>query len=168
MRLTATVDINAPAEIVWACVEEPDKIVQWVEGAVGHRYITPVENGVIVGSQFEQKLQQGKEIVTFIGTVTDCQQPQRFGFHIPSPAYSSDALFQLTPLSDETTQVDYSIDVELHTLKAKVAGFVLRLPLTFFVPKQMRRLKQLAESLTAAPETSQAISPEQTNVGETV
>jgi len=36
----------------------------------------------------------------------------------------------------------------LHTATAKVAGALLRLPLAFFVPKQMRRLKALAESLS--------------------
>lgn len=149
MRLTTTIDINAPAEVVWACIEEPEKILKWVEGAVGHRYLTPTEDGPKIGRQFEQKLQQGKDVVTFIGTVTHCEEPQHFAFHIPSPAYSSDAHFRLASLRPDLTQVFYSIDVELHTLKAKIVGFLLRLPLTFFVPKQLRRLKQLAESLVA-------------------
>jgi Polyketide cyclase / dehydrase and lipid transport len=149
MRLTTTIDINAPAEVVWACIEEPEKILQWVEGTVGHRYLTPAEDGTRIGRQFEQKLKQGKDVVTFIGTITHCEEPQHFAFHIPSPAYSSDAHFRLSALRPDVTQVFYSIDVELHTLKAKIVGFLLRLPLTFFVPKQLQRLKQLAESLVA-------------------
>ena len=149
MRLTTTIDIHAPTEVVWACIEEPEKIMQWVEGCLNHRYLTPEENGTMVGRQFEQQLQQGKDTVTFIGTMTQYDPLQHFAFHIPSAAYSSDASFHLKSLKPDVTQVFYSIDVELHTLKAKIAGFFLRLPLTFFVPKQMRRLKQLAESLRA-------------------
>jgi hypothetical protein len=149
MRLTTTIDINAPAEVVWACIEEPEKILQWVEGAVEHRYLTPAGDGNQIGRQFEQKLKQGKDVVTFIGTITQCEELKHFAFHIPSPAYSSDAQFQLTVLRPDLTQVFYAIDVELHTLKAKIVGFLLRLPLTFFVPKQLQRLKQLAESLVA-------------------
>jgi hypothetical protein len=147
MRLTTTIDINAPVEVVWACIEEPEKILQWVEGSVEHRYLMPAVDGNRIGRQFEQKLKQGKDIVTFIGTITHCEEPKHFAFHIPSPAYSSDAQFQLTVLRPDLTQVFYAIDVELHTLKAKIVGFLLRLPLTFFVPKQLQRLKQLAESL---------------------
>jgi hypothetical protein len=149
MRLTTTIDINAPVEVVWACIEEPEKIMQWVEGAVEHRYLMPAVDGNRVGRQFEQKLKQGKDIVTFIGTITHCEEPQYFAFHIPSPAYSSDAQFRLTVLHSDLTQVFYAIDVELHTLKAKIIGFLLRLPLSFFVPKQLQRLKRLAESLVA-------------------
>jgi uncharacterized protein YndB with AHSA1/START domain len=149
MRLTTTININAPAEVVWDCIEEPEKILQWVEGAVGHRYLTPAEDVTRIGRQFEQKLQQGKDVVTFIGTITHCEEPQHFAFHIPSSAYSSDAHFRLTAIRPDLTQVFYSIDVELHTQKAKIVGFLLRVPLTFFVPKQLRRLKRLAESLVS-------------------
>jgi hypothetical protein len=91
-------------------------------------------------------VQAGTTALTFRASI---QHPllYHFAFTIPSPAYSSEAHFRLTPLGAAGTHVDYAIDVALHTATAKVAGVLLRVPLAFFVPKQMRRLKALAESI---------------------
>ena len=147
MRLTAAVDIDAPPETVWRCIDEPALIVRWVEGALEHRYLEPRDPAHPVGQRFVQRLRQGKKVKEFTGTLIACERPRHFAFTIPSPAYSSEAHFRLAPLDAARTHVDYAIDVILRTATAKVAGVLLRLPLAFFVPKQMRRLKSLAESI---------------------
>ena len=148
MRITTSTEINAPAATVWACIDEPDNILRWVEGAVEHRYITPRENGHEVGQRFVQKLMQGPSVREFEGALIAFEPYEHFAFRIPAPAYSSEAHFRLTPLGPSKTRIDYAIDITLHTAKAKAIAALLRLPLTFFIPKQMRRLKRLAESLT--------------------
>ena len=60
---------------------------------------------------------------------------------------ASFAHFRLTPRGSSGTHVEYAIDVTLHTTTAKLAAALLRVPLAFFVPRQMRRLKALAESI---------------------
>jgi uncharacterized protein YndB with AHSA1/START domain len=147
MRLTASVDIAAPAEVVWSCIDEPDKIVRWVEGAVEHRYLSERDPAHPVGQKFEHRLRQGSKVTRFEGTLIAFERLRHFAFTIPSPAYSSEAHFRLTPQGAGRTHVDYAIDVTLHTAKAKVAAALLRLPLTFFVKKQMRRLEALALAL---------------------
>lgn len=147
MRLTASAEIDAAPEVVWRCIDEPEKILQWVEGAVTHRYLGDPPAGDRVGQRFHQSLKQGSKITEFEGTLIACDHPRHFAFTIPSPSYSSEAHFRLTPLDGRRTRVDYSIDVTLHTLKAKVGATLLRIPLTFFVPRQMQRLRALAESL---------------------
>ena len=37
--MTASAEIDAPPEVVWRCIEEPEQILRWVEGAVTHRYL---------------------------------------------------------------------------------------------------------------------------------
>ena len=147
MRLTAAIDIDAPLETVWRCIDEPALIVRWVEGAIEHRYLDPRDPAQPVGQRFVQRLRQGKKVNEFTGTLVAFERPRHFAFAIPSPAYSSEAHFRLAGLDRSRTHVDYAIDVTLHSATAKVAGALLRLPLAFFVPKQMRRLKALAESL---------------------
>jgi len=147
MRLTAKIDIDAPPETVWRCIDEPALILRWVEGALEHRYLDARDPARPVGQRFVQRLQQGKKVTEFIGTLIAFDRPRHFAFTIPSPAYSSEAHFRLSPLGPARTHVDYAIDVTLHTATAKLAGVLLRLPLALFVPKQMRRLKTLAESV---------------------
>ncbi|MDB5818665.1 MAG: hypothetical protein JWQ11_2305 [Rhizobacter sp.] len=153
MRLTAAIDIDAPAEVVWRCIEEPALIVRWVEGAVEHRYLGERDPANPVGQKFMQRLKQGSKVTTFEGTLVAFERPRHFAFVIPSPSYSSEAHFRLTPRGRSGTHVDYSIDVTLHTWQARVAATALRLPLSFFVPRQMRRLQALALMLngTTAP-----------------
>ena len=98
MRLTAAVDIDAPPETVWRCIDEPALIVRWVEGALEHRYIDPRDPAHPVGQRFVQRLQQGKKVTEFTGTLIAFERPRHFAFTIPSPAYSSEAHFRLTPL----------------------------------------------------------------------
>ena len=150
MRITAAIDVDASPAVVWSCIAEPDKIVRWVEGALDHRYVGARTGRPKVGDKFVQRLKQGRKVVEFEGTLTACEEPSHFAFTIPSPAYSSEAHFRLTPQGSGGTHVDYSIDVTLHTLAAKIAGAALRVPLAFFVRKQLRRLRALAVSLSRA------------------
>lgn len=145
MRLTATVQIDKTQQEVWACIDEPEKIVGWVEGAIEHRY-TSARGESAVGQTFHQKIMQGPKARDFDGTITVFEPYARFGFEIPSPAYSSKVLFRLTPAGVGRCQVDYSIDVTLHTWPARIIGTVLRVPLGGFVRKQMNRLKRYAET----------------------
>lgn len=147
MRLTASVDIDAPAAIVWSCIDEPDKIVRWVEGALEHRYLGERDLAHPVGQKFIQRLAQGSKVTEFEGTLIAFEPLRHFAFRIPSPAYSSEAHFRLSALGPNRTHVDYSIDVTLHTLKARIGAALLRVPLGFFVRRQMRRLQALAGSL---------------------
>ena len=49
MLLTCTKDVDASAETVFACVDEPEHIVKWVGGAVSHAYTTERNPGNPVG-----------------------------------------------------------------------------------------------------------------------
>lgn len=151
MRLQCTVHIQAPPETVFACVDEPDKIVGWVEGAVEHAYTSERQAPTPVGQRFHQRLQQGKSIREFAGEIIAWEQPHHFGLRIPSAAYTSEAHFRMTPRDACQSQLHYRLDVTLHTPLAKVLGLLLRVPLGFFVRKQMRRLKAYAEQVYAEP-----------------
>ena len=97
MRLTAKIDIDAAPATVWRCIDEPALILRWVEGALEHRYIDARDPARPVGQRFVQRLQQGKKVTEFTGTLIAFERPRHFAFTIPSPAYSSEAHFRLTP-----------------------------------------------------------------------
>jgi hypothetical protein len=150
MLLTCRTKVNAPADTVFACVDEPEHIVRWVGGAVDHVYVTERNPANPVGQKFLQKLKMSNSVREFEGKIIAWEKPTHFGLFIPSPAYSSEAHFRITPEGSSSSTVDYSIDVTLHTLAARVIGTVLRIPLGFFVQNQIGKLKSYAESLQAS------------------
>lgn len=149
MLLTCRTKVNAPAETVFACVDEPEHIVKWVGGAVDHAYLTARDPANPVGQKFLQKLKMGNSVRDFEGTIVAWEKPTHFGLQIPTAAYSSEAHFRITPEGPANSTVDYSIDVTLHTPTARVIATVLRIPLGFFVRNQVGKLKTYAESLQA-------------------
>ena len=156
MLLRCTEQVDASADTVFACVDDPEHIVQWVSGAVGHSYVTERSGDSRVGQRFRQLLRQGKDVREFNGEVIAWTRPTHFGLSIPSPAYSSEAHFQIIPEGPARSTVHYSIDVTLHSRLAKLLGPLLKFPLGLFVKQQIGRLKAHAESLEAAqrPEVS--------------
>ena len=152
MLLRCKMAVNAPAETVFACVDEPEHIVRWVEGAVEHTYISERNPANPVGQRFLQKLRMGKSVKEFYGQIIAWQFPTHFGLQIPAPAYSSEAHFRITPDGPARSRVDYSIDVTLHKPLVRLFSPVLRVPLTLFVRKQIGRLKVCAEKLAQARE----------------
>jgi uncharacterized protein YndB with AHSA1/START domain len=147
MLLTCRTKVNASAETVFACVDEPEHIVKWVGGAVDHAYLTERDSTNPVGQRFLQKLKMGSSVRDFEGRIIAWEKPTHFGLHIPTRAYSSEAHFRITPEGPANSTVDYSIDVTLHTLTARAIGTLLRIPLGFFVRNQVGKLKSYAESL---------------------
>ncbi len=147
MLLRCKMAVNAPADTVFACVDQPDHIVQWVEGAIEHTYITGRNPASPTGQRFIQKLRMGKSIKEFRGEIIAWEEPAHFGLYIPSPAYSSEAHFRISPNGLTQCVVDYSIDVTLHKRIVHLISPLLRVPLTFFVRKQIGRLKAYAEKV---------------------
>jgi hypothetical protein len=144
--------VNASAETVFACVDQPEHIVQWVEGAVEHTYISARNTANPAGQRFLQRLRMGKSIKEFQGEIIAWQYPTHFGLHIPAPAYSSEAHFRITPDGSARSIVDYSIDITLHKGWVRLLSPLLRLPLNLFVRKQIGRLKSYAEKVQAKQE----------------
>ena len=147
MLLRCTMKINAPAETVFACVDQPEHIVMWVEGAVEHVYLTERDPSNPVGQRFRQKLRMGKSVKEFFGEVIAWNAPSHFGLRIPSPAYSSEAHFRISPQGPKQSTVNYSIDITLHKAIARLLSPLMKVPLTFFVRKQIGRLKTYAEKV---------------------
>ena len=152
MLLRCRMGINAPAETVFACVDEPELIVQWVEGAVEHAYTSERNPANPVGQRFRQKLRMGKSIKEFQGEIIAWESPTHFGLRIPAPAYLSEAHFRIAPNGATRSTIDYSINITLHKPLIRLISPLMRLPLTLFVRKQIGRLKACAEKLQAQKE----------------
>ena len=147
MLIRYSTQVDAAAPTIFACVDKPEHIVQWVGGAVEHAYVTERNPANPVGQQFRQKLRMGSSIREFNGEIIAWEAPTHFGLHIPSPAYSSEAHFRISPSGATRSTIDYAIEITLHKLAARILGPLLQVPLGFFVRKQIGQLKAYAEEL---------------------
>jgi uncharacterized protein YndB with AHSA1/START domain len=152
MLLRCKTGVNAAAETVFTCVDQPEHIVQWVEGAVEHAYVTDRNLADPVGQRFRQRLRMGKSVKEFHGEIIAWEAPTHFGLRIPSPAYSSEAHFHISSNGPTRSTVDYSIDITLHKAIVRLLSPLMQVPLTFFVRKQIGRLKSYAEKVQADQE----------------
>src|SRR3954471_12044647 len=137
MLLRCKMAVNAAAGTVFMCVDQPEHIVQWVEGAVEHTYVSERNPANPVGQRFRQRLRMGKSIKVFDGEIIAWEAPTHFGLSIPAPAYSSEAHFRISPNGPTLSTIEYSIDVTLHKALIRLLSPLLRVPLTFFVRKQI-------------------------------
>ena len=149
MLIRCKMAMDASAETVFTCVDRPEHIVQWVEGAMEHVYVSDRSPTNPVGQRFLQKLRMGKSIKEFQGEIIAWDAPTHFGLHIPSPAYSSEAHFRISPDGPARSTVNYSIDLTFHKAIVRLLSPLLRIPLTLFVKKQIGRLKRHAEKVQA-------------------
>jgi uncharacterized protein YndB with AHSA1/START domain len=149
MLVRCKMAMKASAETVFACVDRPEQIVQWVEGAVDHVYISERNPANPVGQRFLQKLRMGKSLKEFQGEIIAWEAPTHFGLYIPAPAYSSEAHFRISPDGPTKSTVNYSIEITLHKAIVRLLSPLLRIPLTLFVKKQIGRLKRHAEKVQA-------------------
>jgi uncharacterized protein YndB with AHSA1/START domain len=147
MLLRCKMAVNAAAGTVFMCVDQPEHIVQWVEGAVEHTYVSERNPANPVGQRFRQRLRMGKSIKVFHGEIIAWEAPTHFGLSIPAPAYSSEANFRISPNGASQCTVDYSIHITLHKTIVRLLSPLLHVPLTRFVKKQIGRLKSYAETV---------------------
>ena len=93
MLLRCKNDVNAAAETVFACVDEPEHIVKWVGGAVSHTYVTERNPANPVGQRFLQKLRMGNSVNEFNGEIIAWENADAF-----RPAHSDGGLLQRSTL----------------------------------------------------------------------
>ncbi len=153
MLLTCSTIVEAPPATVFTCVDAPNHIVGWVGGAVEHVYLSERGTQAPIGQRFRQRLRQGGTIRTYEGEIIAWEPATHFGLRIPAPAYTTEAHFRIAALGAERSALDYTIDIVLTSRSAKLLGPIMKLPLRFFVRKQIGLLKDYAEALrhTQAP-----------------
>ena len=153
MLLRCKTKVNAAAETVFACVDEPEHIVKWVGGAL---------SGINISQSETRRTPWANGFSRSYGwagpsaSSTERSSPGR-SRHISAPAHSDRGLFERGALSDfasrgaERSIVDYSIDVTLHTLTARVLGTLLRVPLRILLRQKSDRQAQGLRRKLAGP-----------------
>lgn len=149
MRMTYTLQINAPSEKVFDLIQDPEQHKRWLKGVEETRYVGHYDPANPVGTKFTQRIREGGRDQSFDGEVTAFARPKHLAIRLTGAKFTVDVDYRLTP-SGAGTRLDYAAQVVcdswffrswLFRLLAPVFGFLVRGTLR----KQLGKLKELAE-----------------------
>lgn len=141
-------EFRATRETLWAYLEDPDKIRQWMIGVVEDR---PTSEGPTrVGSTFEMDIREGRKVVTYQGEVTKHEPPRLMGVKLVGGCgkkpMTMHADYELTDLGAGRTRLDYACRAELpQGVLWKLMAPLFRLMGRGMIKKFMRNLRGLVE-----------------------
>jgi uncharacterized protein YndB with AHSA1/START domain len=145
MAATYSVEIRAPIEKAFECVEDADKMKQWMDGLEESTYTSERDPANPVGTKFRMKIREGGRVQEYEGEVLAYEKPKHLAVSIGNKHFRAVADYRFTPTADGT-RLDYRCDVTCHNFFVKVMAFLFGWFMKRILRKQMTKLKALAES----------------------
>ena len=145
MALTCSVEIKATIDKAFECVEDPDKMKQWMDGLEETIYTSERDPANPVGTKFKQRIREGGRVQEYEGELLAYEKPKHLAVRIGNKHFQAVADYRFTPTA-AGTRLDYSCDVTCHSVFVKVMGFLFGWFMKRILRKQMAKLKLLAES----------------------
>lgn len=144
MTIHYQVDFDAPIDIVWSYLNDDQKVRLWMKEVVDITYPQGKNEEDPVGTEFVQKIKEAGRVKSYDGVVTAYHAPNLLSVMIGDDNFQVDVTYNLRATASGT-HLDYSCDIDVNSILAKVMGFLFR-PLTMRILKRhMTTLKQLVE-----------------------
>ena len=145
MATTYSVEMRAPIDKVFECVEDTDKMKQWMEGLEETIYTSERDPVNPVGTKFKQRIREGGRVQEYDGEVLAYEKPKHLAVRIGNKHFHAVADYRFSTTVDGT-RLDYKCDVTCHSGFVKVMAFLFGWFMKRILRKQMTKLKALAES----------------------
>ena len=145
MTTHVQLDIAAPPERVFHCIEDFDTRRRWAKGLVEQEILSEGENGP-VGTRFMERIQEGGRLTDYHGEVTAHQRPTNLAVTLGNDHFTMYIDYTLQELPNGT-RLAFTVDTRNHSWMAKLVGFMARRMLNGIAERQMDSLKKLAERL---------------------
>jgi len=144
MAATYSMDVNAPIDKLFDCVEDTEKMKLWMDGLEETTYVSPRDPANPVGTKFKQKIREGGRVQEYDGEVLAYEKPKHLAVRIGNKYFHAVADYRFTP-TQEGTRLDYACDVTCHSWFVRVMSFMFGWLMKRILRKQMAKLKALAE-----------------------
>jgi len=148
MTIVYTLQIAAPIERVFDCVEDEQKILQWMEGVESITYPGGVKPPVPVGTRSTVAIREGGRVNNYDSTVIAYDKPRHLAVHLSNASFTTEVHYRLTPENDGT-RLDHTCDIVNPSLIARILMALFGWIAKAMLKKHMMRLKALAESNAA-------------------
>jgi uncharacterized protein YndB with AHSA1/START domain len=146
MNITYTMDIHAPIDKVFECIDNDELLKKWMHGLVEVVYVLEPDNNHPVGTKFTHKIKEGGKVREYDGEVIAYEKPSLLGVRLSPPMFTVDVYYRLSTI-ENGTRLHYECMLTYHNWFAKLIGSVFSWFSKKILHKQMNSLKELAESL---------------------
>ncbi len=142
--ITYTIEIQAPIETVFHCINDNEKQKIWMEGLQETKYPEGLDLDNPIGTKFIQKIKEGGRVIEYKGEVIAYDEPTLCAVQIGNNSFSVKAFYELSK-TEEGTRLDYRAEMGTANLLTKVMGFLFSGMTKRILHKQMMNLKRLSE-----------------------
>src|SRR5262252_4650646 len=113
MATTCSVEMKAPIDKVFECVEDTDKMKQWMDGLEETIYTSERDPANPVGTKFKQKIREGGRVQEYDGEVLAYEKPKHLAVRIGNKMFAAVADYRFTPTHDGT-RLNYTCELTCH------------------------------------------------------
>jgi uncharacterized protein YndB with AHSA1/START domain len=145
MDVTYSLEINAPIEQAFDCVNDEDKIKQWAQGVEEIIHLEPWNPDRPVGSRFKQKIREGGRLAEYEGEIVAYDKPAHLAITLGSRAFTMRVDYRFSRVTDTSTRLDYAATMIQANLLARIMGVAFGWMTRRILTRQMTALKALAE-----------------------
>jgi uncharacterized protein YndB with AHSA1/START domain len=144
MAATYSMEVNAPIEKFFDCVEDTEKMKLWIDGLEETVYTTERDPANPVGTKFKQKIREGGRVQEYDGEVLAFEKPKYLAVRIGNRYFQANVDYRFTPIP-EGTRLDCTCEITCHNWFVRVTAFMFGWLTKRILRKQMAKLKELAE-----------------------
>lgn len=138
----ASIDIDAPREIVFEFLTDPDLTPRWIGGVESSTPLT--DGGLVVGARSKEVVVAGEQRLELITEITAIDAPSHLGLSITTDQLSVEVTYDLTE-SDRVTHLEYEGIAHYEPLMVRLAEPFIRVSVQNKLEEDLARLQQLAE-----------------------
>jgi uncharacterized protein YndB with AHSA1/START domain len=143
--ITYSMEINAPIEQVFACVDDDEQVKRWMEGVEEITYLDPPDRDNPVGTRFKQRIREGGRVAEYEGKVIAYDKPRHLGISLGNKQFTMQVDYRFAPI-DGGTRLDYSAEMIAGNGFVRVMGVLFGWMTRRILRNQMAALKTMAES----------------------
>jgi uncharacterized protein YndB with AHSA1/START domain len=145
MRIDYHLDINAPVGTVFELIDDEEKVKRWMDGLEETIYPSGRNLDSPLGTRFVQRIREGGRVSEYEGEVIAYEKPIRLAIDVGNRQFTMRVNYRLSVTPWGTT-LDYSVETVRSTWLMKILSGLFRAFTLRILDRQMRKLKQLAES----------------------
>lgn len=146
MLKTVEEQIDAPIEVVFKLLTEPEQVRRWMPSIESMETVSTPADGGPVGIRFRQRLRSGDRVSTFEGVITEFQQPERLSVRVGNNLFLMEFDYLLLRGPGDSTEIRYQFDSRVTHWLFRWFGSLLIIMTQRAMRQQMQSLKRVAES----------------------